>query len=172
MLFTEVVYHTQETVLKTRNATQSAPLSSPSCVSSKDHLLTAHESLREENRALLCRDTLSPLHLRLSSISHDSSFQALDLMGLTHGAFCVYGAVTSFLSWKIFFFEGLCRCGCCSASLLVLFLQTFQVLILNKISGYNKEMHGSPEMRERKISWIMFTLKELSTKISQYLMFR
>ena len=60
MLFAEAVYHTQETVLKTRNATQSAPLSSPSCVSSKDHLLAAHESLKGENRALLCRDTRSP----------------------------------------------------------------------------------------------------------------
>lgn len=92
----EVVYHTQETVLKTRNATQSAPLSCPSCVSSKDHLLAAHESLREENRALLRWDT------------HDRSIQALDLMGLTHGAFCFYGGIASFFHvWEINFMKGL-----------------------------------------------------------------
>lgn len=106
-MFAEVVYHTQETVLKTRNATQRAPLSSPSCVSSKDHLLAAHESVREENRALLCRDTRSPLHHRLPPLSHDRSIQAIDLMGLTHGGFCFYGGVTSFFYVrKINFLKG------------------------------------------------------------------
>lgn len=83
-------------MLKTRNATQSAPLSFPSCVSSKDHLLASHESLRGENRALLRWDT------------HDRSIQALDLMGLMHGAFCFYGGIASFFHvWKMNFMKSL-----------------------------------------------------------------
>ncbi|CAB1427107.1 unnamed protein product [Pleuronectes platessa] len=41
----QVVYHTPDTELKPWHATQRAPLSSPSCVPSKDHLLAAHESV-------------------------------------------------------------------------------------------------------------------------------
>lgn len=104
VLFAEVVYHTQETELKTRDATHCAPLSSPSCVSSKDHLLAAHESLWEENRELLCRDTPPP-----PAIS--ASWQVYSGLGCDEVdacCLCFYGGVTSFFM-SVFYFEGSCR---------------------------------------------------------------
>lgn len=170
----EVVYHTQETVLKTRNATQSAPLSCPSCVSSKDHLLAAHESLREENRALLRWDT------------HDRSIQALDLMGLTHGAFCFYGGIASFFHvWEINFMKGLVvwvfLSSCYYLHLSWFFASSISANILSVNPKWEKPGRNKkwicfflllliPESKEKSPQnfFFFFTLEEYSTKNLSY----
>lgn len=121
-------------MLTTRNATQSAPLSSPSCVSSKDHLLAAHESLREALRW----DT--PSHL----ISACVTFHIEGFVWLTYGAFCFYRVVTSFFYVGKIDLKGYIVCAVASFLILssvwvFLFLLTFQEIMLNKKAGTNKK---------------------------------
>ena len=105
MLFAEVVYHC-ETVLKTRNATQSAPLSSPSCVCSKGHLLAAHEVWERRTGHCVLRYWLipppPPAFIFTWQLYSRLRFDAVD-------AWCLlfYGGVTSFFYvWKINFLKG------------------------------------------------------------------
>lgn len=100
----KVVYHTQETVVKTRNATQSAPLSSPSCVSSKGPPVSGTwKSEREKQGTAVPRFSIL-FHHCLPSLSHDRSIQAWGLMELTHAAFCSCGGFS--LCWEKLIFEG------------------------------------------------------------------
>ena len=141
MLFAEVVYHTQETVLKTRNATQSAPLSSPSCVFLKGPPVSGTwKSKRGKQGTAVPRYSVA-LHLRPLPFSHDRSIQALDLpsvsMEVSH---------LSFMSGKLIFQRVMLVHRCCYYLRLSWFFsgsKTFGALILIVINRYKQEMIGS-----------------------------
>lgn len=141
----EVVYHTQETMLKMWNATRSAPLSFPSCVSSKGHLLAALESMREENRELLCRDTWP------------SSFTAYFLFHIAHlwrpyfgmGAFFFCGDVTMllFLYWEKNFFEEHHHSSITNSGDAAISNSTC-VLILKYVGVWKNSWHNKPSIEQ------------------------